>query len=113
MASMSHARRRLVCALGPLLVAGCLAPTLPLPPPSEPTVTGPDANGLVRLQGSAPAGSWITAYNRDLGEGYFQDVRDGRYDFELPARVGDTIILWYELRGERSLPYEFRVRPSE
>ena len=65
--------------------------------------------GLVRLEGVAPTGSLMTAYNRDLGEGRIQDVRNGRYDLEVPAEEGHTLILWYELRGEQSMPLEILV----
>lgn len=107
---MNSRRRWLFCAFASLAVVGCLSPTLPLPPPGEPEVTGPSEMGLVRLEGEAPRGSWITAYNRDLGEGRFQDVKNGRYGLELPAAVGHSIVLWYEIDGEKSLPLELEIR---
>lgn len=107
-------RRRSVCVVSVtalLSLVGCLSPTLPLPPPNEPTVTGPNSEGWARLRGSAPKGSWITAYNRNLALGYIQDVPEGAYDFEIQARVGDEIVLWYEIGGDESLPVEFKIRP--
>jgi hypothetical protein len=65
---------------------------------------------MVRLRGTAPEGSWISAYNRDLGEGTFEDVVDQRYDIELRAEVGHHIVLWYEIGGDRSLPLELEIR---
>lgn len=106
---MLSARRRLLCVFSALAVFGCLSPTLPLPPPGEPTVTRID-EGLVRLEGTAPNGALMTAYNRDLGEGRIQDVREGHYDLEVPAEEGHTLILWYTLHGEESLPLEILVR---
>lgn len=110
----SRARRRLVCVFAALVAAGCLSPTLPLPPPSEPVVTGPSETGWLRLRGSAPFGSWMHAYNRTTGMGAFQDVLDGRYDFEIQASVGDSLVLWYAIRGEESLPLDLMVEaPSD
>lgn len=109
----SLVRRRWLCVVSVtafVSLVGCLSPTLPLPPPNQPTVTGPNAEGFARLRGSAPAGSWVTAYNRNLGLGYIQDVPKGAYDLEIRARVGDEIAVWYELSGEESLPVEFEIK---
>lgn len=107
---MKSKARRKVCVLAAGLVIGCLSPTLPLPPPNEPTVTGPNEQGWALLSGSAPRGSWVTAYNRAAGLGYIQSVREGRYELEIRAKVGDEIALWYEIDGEQSLPVEFTIR---
>jgi hypothetical protein len=99
----SPSRRQLICVAAALAAAACLSPTLPLPPPSEPTVSGPDEAGLVQLQGRAPATSWIFAINRASQLGTFKAVEaDGSYGLELRAEIGDQIVLWYEINGEGS-----------
>lgn len=99
----SPSRRRLVCVAAALAVAACLSPTLPLPPPSEPTVTGPDEAGVVRLQGRARPTAWVFAVNKASQFGAFQAAdAEGRYELELRAQVGDEVALWYELNGEGS-----------
>lgn len=102
------ARRGLLCVFA-VVTVGCLAPTLPLPPPGEPTISGPDEVGQVRLAGRVPRGSWVTAINRNTDLGYIQAAPEGSYDFEIRASVGDAIVLWYELDGEDSLPLEFEI----
>lgn len=102
--------RRLLCVAATVAAAGCLSPTLPLPPPSEPVATGPTAAGLLRLRGSAPERSWMHAYNHDTGNGAFQEVRRGRYDFTIGAAVGDRLVLWYAIDGEESLPLDWTVK---
>lgn len=109
----SRIGRRLVCVFAAIAVVGCLSPTLPLPPPSEPVVTGPTEAGLLRLRGSAPERSWMHAYNRNTGNGAFQEVRAGRYDFTIQAKTGDRLVLWYAMDGEESLPLDLEVEPPE
>lgn len=102
-------RRLLLCAASAFLASGCLSPTLPLPPPGEPEVTGPNEQGLVRVAGSAPRNSWVTAFNRATQRGFIQAVPDGRYDIEFPAVVGDSIALWYDAGGRQSEVLEFEI----
>jgi hypothetical protein len=89
-------RRLLGAALVGLAVSACLSPTLPLPPPSRPTVEGPDAAGYVRLTGRVPGGSTVSALNvrTDLVAGQ-QTGETGRYDFQIAAAPGDEILFWY------------------
>jgi hypothetical protein len=92
----ARALRRLVLALAGLCLAGCLSPTLPLPPPSEPHVTAPDADGFARLQGVAAPQSEVIAWNHNNGLIAGQVTgEDARYDFLIRADVGDLIELWY------------------
>lgn len=93
------------------LVAGCLSPTLPLPPPNEPeVVSGPTEQGLVRLQGKVPANSWVFALNHNSDLAFAQGTHeDGLYDFEIKAQVGDNVSLWYELSGDASDTLDFTI----
>ncbi|HET9958541.1 MAG TPA: hypothetical protein VFQ61_28800 [Polyangiaceae bacterium] len=108
---MSMVARRSFALFGGLFVAACLSPTLPLPPPSEPEVSGPTEQGLIRLTGNAPGGAWMYALNKTSNVGVFNRATpEGRYDLEIPAEVGHRIALWYELDGEQSESLLFTVR---
>lgn len=89
-------RRSLTALLLAFAVTACLSPTLPLPPPSRPSVEGPDANGNVRLTGLVPPRSLVTALNfrTNLASGQ-QTGESGAYDFTLEAVPGDEILFWY------------------
>jgi hypothetical protein len=93
-----------------LLAAACLAPTLPLPPPDQPTVQGPDENGVTHLSGRVEDGAWVYAINRSSNRGTFQATTDGQYDLTLITEIGDAISLWYEVGSETSDRLEFEVR---
>lgn len=106
----SFARRALLAALA-LFASACLSPTLPLPPPEQPEVIGPDADGLTELRGEVTSGAWIYAFNRNTGDGQFQDTGDtGQYRIVITTEVGDRMALWYTLGGEKSDSLYFEIR---
>lgn len=110
---MVRAARRLLLLAAGLCLAGCLSPTLPLPPPDRPSVSAPDENGLARLQGIAPAAKVeVIAWNRqtDLISGQVTGD-DALYDFTIPAKVGDDIVVWYE-QGDQTSQSVTVVVPS-
>ena len=86
-----------------LFAAGCLSPTLPLPPPSDPTVAATTTQGLVRLTGSVEAESEVYAlnHNNNLISGQF--TVSGDYDFTLQAAQGDYVSLWF-VHGDLTSP---------
>jgi len=92
----ARALRRLGLTLAGLCLAGCLSPTLPLPPPSRPDVSAPDESGFARLQGIAVPQAEVIAWNHenDLIAGQVTGD-DSRYDFMIRAESGDVIELWY------------------
>jgi hypothetical protein len=107
----SPSRRRLFCVAAALAAAACLSPTLPLPPPSEPLVTGPDDTGTVRLAGRVRASAWVFAMDRTNQQGVFQQAQsNGTYDMELRAAIGDEIVMWYEVDGEGSESLSFTIK---
>jgi hypothetical protein len=77
-----------------LLAAGCLSPTLPLPPPSEPSVSSSES-GLVRLTGSVAPESEVIALNHDNDLISGQYTTSGSYDFTIQAQDRDWLSLWY------------------
>ena len=84
-------------------VAGCLSPTLPLPPPGQPEASAVDKDGYVTLKGGANPQAAVFAYNTRTGQGGIDTADDGgQYEIRLKAQLGDDIDLWQEDTGGRS-----------
>lgn len=114
--SVRRVTRRLLGAAGILLVANaCLSPTLPLPPPSRPTVEGPDAAGNVRLLGRVPDHARVSALNTRTTYISGQQTEDGgAYDFLIGAEPGDELQLWYSQGNLTSPRIVIRIQnPNE
>jgi hypothetical protein len=102
--------RRNVLALVGLALAGCLSPTLPLPPPSKPDVEGPDQQGQVTLDGFVPqSNTAVVAVNHRTGEIRGQIVNDFHYRFQIGAEYGDLMELWYTIGDEQSPAVKFFI----
>lgn len=112
MTKVSSRRRWLWASLtGTLCLSSCLSPTLPLPPPGEPTVEGPSASGQYTLSGNVvEPNAHVQAANLRLGLtwGQFSDA-SGAYRFNIEAEPGDELQLWYELGSERSSTIIFDI----
>jgi len=93
-----------------LLAAGCLSPTLPLPPPSDPVITSTDTAGLVRLTGSVEPDSIVSAWNRTTDSVRGQYTKSGLYDFTIEAQERDTVTFWYVHGTIESPPTDFVIR---
>jgi len=101
--------RRCVVLAAALVAAGCLSPTLPLPPPSEPEVTQV-SEGVYRLSGSVTPRAEVYAFNVRTSFIDGQATGDsGEYSFEVQAAPGDAIELWYETRSRESQITEFEI----
>jgi hypothetical protein len=100
---MARGTRRQLLLLAGLCALGCLSPTLPLPPPSKPTVEGPDQEGQVTLDGYAQPHAAVYAANEANSEirGMFVGA-DGHYRIKIGAAVGDVIQLWYSVGTDQS-----------
>lgn len=110
-------RRSFVFALAAacgFLAAGCLSPTLPLPPPENPLVSKVDSDGYVTLtgtEGSAQSGALVYAFNRATNDGDFQiATQNGAYKLRVLARIGDQIAIWQEDGQETSTSTYVKVR---
>ncbi len=106
-------RRAWLLAVGAAsLLGGCLAPTLPLPPPDKPDVFGPDPQGNVTLSGYVPQYALAQAVNLRTGQiaGQATDA-SGYYEFQLGAQIGDECVFWYNQDTERSPSVPFKIRP--
>jgi len=89
-----------------LFAAGCLSPTLPLPPPNEPNQSSV-SDGLVRLTGTVEPQSEVFALDRNsnLISGQYTD--SGNYDFTIQAAEHDSMSLWYVNGTVESPPKDF------
>ena len=104
-------RRLLLSVAGALMLGACLAPTLPLPPPSEPAVDGPDENGVTTLSGKVEGGAWVYAINRASDQGAFEIAGDdGLYSLTLITQAGDRIQMWYTVGAQTSDQLEFEIK---
>jgi hypothetical protein len=95
-----------------LCVAGCLSPTLPLPPPATPTVSGTDAEGNVRLTGYVEPDSEVFALNRANNVISGQLTPSGMYDFKIQAEQNDRLSIWYVNDTVQSPSTEFVVNKA-
>jgi hypothetical protein len=104
-------------ALGGAL-GGCASPTLPLPPPEEPTIgRGPDADHI-RLAvpcGTSQPGALIVVYNTNTAIPPDQSVSGslvnacGAWDTTTYAHTGDVLEITQEIGTERSPPTVIQV----
>ncbi len=104
--------------LGVVLVGaltGCLAPTLPVPPPSSPEVSSPDADGIVTVKGgagSAKANAEVTVWNDNLTgvKGFSGSAAgDGSWEIQLPAQSKQKLWIWQTVGFDRSNTLEISV----
>ena len=93
-----------------LFAVGCLSPTLPLPPPSEPNVASTDIEGLVQLTGNVQPDSEVFALNHTTNLISGQYTPSGAYDFKMPAQERDGISFWFVHGTVESPPIEFVVK---
>ena len=99
---MARFRRRVLPTLL-VVAAGCLSPTLPLPPPAQPEIETV-SQGLVELSGEVPQPLVpVIARNvrTEIFAGETADER-GAYRFQIAAEPGDELRLWYTLNYDRS-----------
>ena len=92
-----------------LAVAGCLSPTLPLPPPDDPTISS-TAEGVVRLTGHVHAQSEVFALNHRSNLIYGQYTESGDYDFTVEAVENDRLALWYVTGAIESPPNDLTIK---
>lgn len=91
--------RRFAAVSLSLLFAGCLSPTLPLPPPEPPDTITPSAlPGRFIVAGSCLRGAMVVVFDEVNGAGAVIEDRDadGRYEVELEADPCD--LGWVEQR---------------
>ncbi|MFI5306551.1 MAG: hypothetical protein ACHQ53_04310 [Polyangiales bacterium] len=83
-----------------LSFVGCTARTLPLPPPELDPLVAPNAQGLVRVAGTAQEGAAVGVLNEATNQGLIvtstQNGCDRTCKFEalVAAHPGDSIRVW-------------------
>lgn len=89
-----------------LVLAGCLSPTLPLPPPDSPNISAVNDEGFVTLQGlpgGAEPEALVVALNQRTGNGVIERAdKLGQYTIVIAAQVGDTLTLWQVVGVDQS-----------
>jgi hypothetical protein len=101
---------------------GCLAPTLPIPPPSEPTVTFNESQQTVTLsggKGSASPNAMVLVTNESgqsrcksgcNNTGYKLAIEDGSWDpITVAAQRNDVVTVQQFTNGESSTVREIIV----
>ena len=97
-------------ALG-ALAAGCISPTLPLPPPSPPDVVA-IGQGQYQLTGSLPVQGTVIIVNTRTSLLYGQ-ANTYLYKLDVAAHEGDVMALWYEVDDVQSDSASFTVTVPE
>jgi len=106
---MARIRRRILPTML-VLAAGCLSPTLPLPPPADPEIEVV-SEGIVELSGEVPEPSVpVIAQNvrTEVFAGEMADER-GAYRFQIAAEPGDPMRLWYTKNLDKSEEARFSI----
>jgi hypothetical protein len=108
----------LLAAACVLTSSGCLSPTIPLPPPDEPTITASNEPNKVWLAGAgATPGAFIVVFNDNPGVPLAERVSGAQIDAKgnwsclmRYGMLGETASLQQEVKEERSNPRSFIVR---
>ena len=98
-------------------VSGCLAPTLPLPPPESPDLVAEAAQGqgYWDVGGFCVPGATVTIVNDRTGRGAVVEDRagSGRYRATIEADECDLALVQQEVDGELSGETSFTVTETE
>src|SRR5687767_7351987 len=86
---------------GALAQQGCnQAPTLPLPPPVVDVGT-PNSQGLVKVSGEVTPQAYVSVFNERTESGLITRAdREGEFEVDIEAEIGDLITVWSEIHGE-------------
>lgn len=99
-----------------IVVAGCVAPTLPLPPPALPTVSS-NADGVVHLTSDrgVDANAIVVIYNRNPAVSLDKRVSGaqadgaGSWEADVFAKKGDVLDITQETGTTRSAPISLTI----
>lgn len=102
-------------ALATVAPSGCLSPTLPLPPPEEPSSIRSVEDGVWGISGTCAAGAEVVVLDEVTGQGeVFIDLdRTGHYYVELHASQCDLASVVQESGGAQSGKTTFVVHAHE
>jgi len=93
--------RAVACAIVLVLAPGCLAPTLPVPPPSA---SAELLSGTAVVTGHANPGAYVSCLNVRTETGVIvrADSTTGAFTLMIPANAGDGLQVWQEIGTNRS-----------
>ncbi len=103
---------RWFAAVSFLVLAGCVSPTLPLPPPGAPDgLSVETATGEWTVTGTCLQGALVTVFNEETGEGSVIEDRDldGRYAVRIKAQRCDTGWVQQAIGQDVSAPTPFVI----
>lgn len=97
---------RVLAAVLLLAALGCAPTTGPIVPILPPlTISTPDVDGNVSIDGDSEPDAQVFAFNEARGEGVIGTADGvGRYQLVLGADVGDDISVWQRVGTEDSPP---------
>ncbi|MCA9574007.1 MAG: hypothetical protein R3B40_02580 [Polyangiales bacterium] len=94
---------RCLAVLGLLLLTQCSGPVVPILPPL--TISAPDMDGLVRIDGDAEPDALVFGYNEARLAGVIATAdAAGRYQLTLGADAGDEISVWQRVGTQEGPP---------
>jgi hypothetical protein len=105
--------RPLWASLAALGASACLSPTLPLPPPEEPSTVELQSDGETwAVRGRCTRGAQVVVLNEATGRGVVFEDREqsGAYAVLLPASVCDLASVTIVVDGEASGSTSFVVQ---
>jgi hypothetical protein len=99
-------------ALAPM-VASCLSPTLPLPPPDQPENISQSSAGLWQVAGTCDAGAFVYVFNTSTGRGVFVEDKTGKglYQVSLPGTQCDVAWVTQQVGDNESTETFFVLEP--
>jgi hypothetical protein len=87
-----------------LSLAGCLSPTLPLPPPDQPTIITAGATpGTWDVRGNCTVGARVTVFNEKTGRGVVVEDRGGSGSYQVTLEGAECDLAWVEEEVDQEL----------
>ncbi|MBL9021270.1 MAG: hypothetical protein JNL21_03675 [Myxococcales bacterium] len=101
-------------ALFALAAASCLSPTLPLPPPEEPSSMTAGADGTWEVRGTCLEGAQVVVVNERTGRGgvYLDRESLGRWVVKIDGNACDVVEATQSLANEESGAVRFVLRET-
>jgi hypothetical protein len=85
-------------------LAGCLSPTLPLPPPEQPSIiTAGVAAGTWDVRGDCTPGARVTVFNEKTGRGVVVEDRSGVGRYQVTLEGAECDLAWVEEEVDQEL----------
>lgn len=101
-----------VAAIG--FAASCLSPTLPLPPPEEPSSISSSTDGTWEVRGTCLEGAQVVVLNEATGRGavYLDREMVGRWSVTIEGSACDVVTASQSLGDDESGSVRFVLRET-